>query len=77
MEDNILTDGAIKKMTLNTLFERYMATREPVSYTHLDVYKRQPITMAVAMWDMWQEKERNTPLTLQSASPVRNRVERK
>ena len=24
MEDNILTDGAIKKMTLNTLFERYM-----------------------------------------------------
>ncbi len=28
MEDNILTDGAIKKMTLNTLFERYMATRE-------------------------------------------------
>ena len=23
MEDNILTDGAIKKMTLNTLFERY------------------------------------------------------
>ena len=28
MEDNILTDGAIKKMTLNTLFERYMETRE-------------------------------------------------
>ncbi|HBG4837477.1 TPA: site-specific integrase [Clostridioides difficile] len=28
MEDNILTDGAIKKMTLNTLFIRYMATRE-------------------------------------------------
>ena len=28
MEDNILTDGAIKKMTLNTLFERDMATRE-------------------------------------------------
>ncbi|MCR0328175.1 tyrosine-type recombinase/integrase [[Clostridium] innocuum] len=28
MEDNILTDGAIKKMTLNTLFSRYMATRE-------------------------------------------------
>lgn len=26
MEDNILTDGAIKKMTLNTLFERYMAS---------------------------------------------------
>ena len=29
------------------------------------------------MWDMWQEKERNTPLTLQRASPVKNRVERK
>ena len=28
MDDNILTDNAIKKMTLNTLFERYMATRE-------------------------------------------------
>ena len=28
MEDNILTDGAIKKMTLNTLFIRYMSTRE-------------------------------------------------
>lgn len=28
MEDNILTDGAIKKMTLNTLFSRYMATLE-------------------------------------------------
>ena len=28
MDDNILTDSAIKKMTLNTLFERYMATRE-------------------------------------------------
>ena len=30
-----------------------------------------------AMWDMWQEKERNTPLILQRASPVKNRVERK
>ena len=28
MDDNILTDSAIKKMTLNTLFELYMATRE-------------------------------------------------
>ena len=27
-DDNILTDGAIKKMTLNQLFERYMSTRE-------------------------------------------------
>ena len=35
LEDNILTDGAIKKHTLNKLFERYMSTREPVSYTHL------------------------------------------
>ena len=33
--------------------------------------------MAVVMWDMWQEKERNTPLTLQRASPVKSRVERK
>ena len=29
------------------------------------------------MWDMWQEKEKNTLLILQRASPVRNRVERK
>ncbi len=29
------------------------------------------------MWDMWQEKERNTLLILQRASLVRNRVERK
>ena len=28
LEDNILTDGAIKKLTLNKLFERYMSTRE-------------------------------------------------
>ena len=28
LEDRILTDTAIKKMTLNQLFERYMATRE-------------------------------------------------
>lgn len=27
LDDNILTDTAIKKMTLNTLFERYMQTR--------------------------------------------------
>ena len=30
MEDNILTDGAIKKMTLNTLFERYKIGRAHV-----------------------------------------------
>ena len=35
MEDNILTDGAIKKMTLNTLFERYMATRELADTTRV------------------------------------------
>ena len=40
-----------------------------------EVLKHQP--MAVAMWDMWQEKEKNTLLILQRASPVRNRVERK
>lgn len=28
MEDNILTDGAIKKMTLNTLFDTYINTKE-------------------------------------------------
>jgi len=28
IDDNILTDGAIKKMTLNTLFNRYIETRE-------------------------------------------------
>ena len=35
MEDNILTDGAIKKMTLNTLFERYMEYRGTVCYVIL------------------------------------------
>ena len=35
MEDNILTDGAIKKMTLNTLFERYMETRELADTTRV------------------------------------------
>lgn len=28
MDNNILTDSAIKKMMLNILFERYMAPRE-------------------------------------------------
>lgn len=28
VDDNILTDNAIKKLTLNSLFDRYMATRE-------------------------------------------------
>lgn len=28
MDDNILTDNTIKKMTVNTLFERYMQTKE-------------------------------------------------
>lgn len=27
LEDNILTDGAIKKLTLNKLFEKYRYTR--------------------------------------------------
>ena len=34
IEDNILTDGAMK-MTLNTLFERYMATRELADTTRV------------------------------------------
>ena len=37
----------------------------------------QSYTMAVVMWDMWQEKERNTLLILRKILPVRNRVERK
>ena len=36
MDDNILTDSAIKKMTLNTLFERYMATRELKTATRVN-----------------------------------------
>lgn len=28
LDDNILTDGAVKKMTLNALFDTYMATHE-------------------------------------------------
>ena len=36
MDDNILTDIAIKKMTLNTLFERYMATRELADSTRIN-----------------------------------------
>ena len=35
------------------------------------------VNVLLAMWDMWQEKEKNTLLILQRASPVRNRVERK
>lgn len=36
MKDNILTDGAIKKMTLNTLFDRYMATRKLAESTRIN-----------------------------------------
>ena len=36
MEDNILTDGVIKKLTLNTLFDRYMATRELAESTRVN-----------------------------------------
>lgn len=36
MDDNILTDTAIKKMTLNTLFERYMQTRRFADSTRIN-----------------------------------------
>lgn len=41
-EDNILTDGAIKKLTLNQLFDRYMATREFAESTRANY---------IRMWD--------------------------
>lgn len=41
-EDNIQTDFAIKKLTLNKLFERYMASRELAKTTRMDY---------VRMWD--------------------------
>lgn len=36
MDDNILTDAAIKKMTVNTLFERYMQTKELAETTRIN-----------------------------------------
>lgn len=39
LEDNILTDGAIKKLTLNKLFERYMSTRELKESTRANYQK--------------------------------------
>lgn len=36
LEDNILTDGTVKKMTLNTLFERYIETRELADSTRVN-----------------------------------------
>ena len=39
LEDNILTDGAIKKLTLNKLFERYMSTRELKESTRANYLK--------------------------------------
>lgn len=36
LDDNILTDTAIKKMTLNTLFERYMLTRRFYDSTRIN-----------------------------------------
>lgn len=39
LDDNILTDAAIKKMTLNMLFERYMQTRRFYSSTKIN-YKK-------------------------------------
>ena len=48
MDDLLITDSSVKKLTVNTLFERYMATKniKAVSYTHLDVYKRQAMKRA-------------------------------
>lgn len=39
MEDNILTDGAVKKLTLNELFEQYMNTRELADSTRRNYIK--------------------------------------
>lgn len=39
LEDNILTDGAIKKLTLNKLFERYMSTGELKESTRANYLK--------------------------------------
>ncbi|MCB7302746.1 site-specific integrase [Bariatricus massiliensis] len=36
MDDNILTDAAIKKMTVNTLFGRYMQTKELAETTRIN-----------------------------------------
>lgn len=36
MDDNILTDSAIKKLSLNSLFDRYMATRELAQSTRIN-----------------------------------------
>ena len=48
LDDNILTDTAIKKMTLNTLFERYMQTRRFYSSTKIN-YEN--------MWDIHVKNE--------------------
>ena len=39
MEDNILTDGAAKKLTLNALFDQYMDTRELTESTRMNYIK--------------------------------------
>ena len=48
LDDNILTDTAIKKMTLNTLFERYVQTRRFYSSTKIN-YEN--------MWDIHVKNE--------------------
>ncbi len=48
LDDNILTDTAIKKMTLNTLFERYMQTRRFYDSTKIN-YEN--------MWDIHVKNE--------------------
>lgn len=48
LDDNILTDTAIKKMTLNTLFERYMQTRRFYDSTRIN-YEN--------MWDIHVKNE--------------------
>ena len=56
MDDLLITDASVKKLTVNTLFERYMATKNikertkknyirmwAVSYTHLEYGRRYAI----------------------------------
>ena len=46
-EDHLLTDPAIKKMTLNHLFERYMSTKELKGHTRRNY------------WAMWDSRVKN------------------
>ena len=54
--------GTVMDMILVQLF--HLSRGQPVSYTHLDVYKRQPLALPQNMWDNgWMTAERLHTIT--------------